>query len=67
MSPSASVQVIVPAWSASSLPELVSAEQTGASLTEVTVIDRVTVFELAEPSLARNVKLSEPWKSGSGM
>ena len=61
------MHVIVPDWSASSLPELVSAEQTGASLTEVTVIDRVTVFELAEPSLARNVKLSEPLKFASGV
>ena len=35
MSPSASVHAIVPDWSASSLPELESAEQTGASLTAV--------------------------------
>ena len=60
MSPSASVQVIVPVWSASSLPELESAEQTGASLTGSTVIDMVTVLELTVPSLARNVKLSGP-------
>ena len=58
---------MVPVWSASSLPELVSAEQTGASLTALTVIVMVTVVELAVPSLARKVKLSAPLKFASGL
>ena len=66
-SSSASVHARVPVWSASSAPELVSAAQTGASLTPVTVIDIVIVLEFTVPSLARNVKLSVPWKSGSGL
>ena len=49
-----------PDWPASSLPELVSGAHTGASLTAVTVIDIATGVEFALPSLARNVKLSEP-------
>ena len=50
----------VPDWPASSLPESASAAQTGASLTAVTVIDIATGVEGALPSVARNVKLSEP-------
>ncbi len=42
-------------------PLLESSPQTGASLTDVTVIDMVAEFESAVPSLARNVKLSGPW------
>ena len=48
------------------MPELVSSAQSGASLTESTVIDIVSAVEFALPSLARNVKLSDPWKSGLG-
>ena len=57
----------MPVWSASSLPELASSAQTGASLTAVTVIDIATAVEFTLPSLARNVKLSEPWKLGLGL
>ena len=57
----------MPVWSASSAPELESAEQTGASFVPLTVIAIVAVFESTVPSLARNVKLSAPLKSGSGV
>ena len=65
-SPSASVQARLPDWPAPSAPELVSSAQSGASLTESTVIDIVSAVEFTLPSLARNVKLSDPWKSGLG-
>ncbi len=61
------MQLRVPVWSASSAPELESSEQTGASFVLLTVIAIVAVFESRVPSLALNVKLSAPLKSGSGV
>ena len=59
-SPSASVHTIVPDWPASSSPELESAVHTGAAFVAETVRSIVALFESADPSLALNVKLSEP-------
>ena len=39
----------------------------GASLTGLTVIDTVAVFESSSPSLTLKLKLSAPLKSGSGV
>ena len=50
----------MPVWSASSAPELVSAEHRGAAFVALIVSCMLAVFELAEPSLARNVNVSEP-------
>ena len=44
-----------------------SDRQTGAPFVPVTVIAIVAVFESRVPSVARNVKPSEPKKSGSGV
>ena len=67
VSPSTSEHVTVP--STGEFTAVVSGRSwhTGASLTEVTVIDIVAALESRSPSLARNVKLSEPWKSASGL
>ena len=54
------MQVTVPVWSASSAPELESVEHTGAAFVALIVSCMVAVFEFAEPSLARNVNVSEP-------
>ena len=59
-SSSTSVQVTVPVWSASSAPELASGEHSGAAFVALIVSCMFAVFELAEPSLARNVNVSEP-------
>ena len=50
----------MPVWSASSAPELVSAEHRGAAFVALIVSAMLAVFELAEPSLARKVNVSEP-------
>ena len=58
---STSVQARVPDCWLSSAPELVNGPgQTGASLTEVTVIETVAVVESSEPSLTLKVNESGP-------
>ncbi len=52
--------MLIPDW-------FVPASATGASFTGLTVMLTVAVFEVSVPSLAVNVKLSLPLKSGSGV
>ena len=67
MSFSTSVQVTVPPTATFLAVASDRSWQTGASFTALTVIDIVAVLELSLPSLARNVKLSEPLKFASGL
>ncbi len=64
---STSVQVTVPPTATFLAVARDRSWQTGASFTALTVIDIVAVLELSLPSLARNVKLSEPLKFASGL
>jgi hypothetical protein len=57
---SMSEPVSVIAFGVSSFVETLWPAAVGASFTAVTVIETVAVFESRAPSLARNVKLSEP-------